>query len=334
MNAMAGDHAAQAGGEPGPTAKRRALRQLLHRPEATVMPGGFSPFYARMAERVGFESFFVAGSQLAAFLYGYPDVGVVGLRDVVDHSRHVAAATQIPIMVDCDTGFGNAVNVTFAVRELVGSGVAALQIEDQEAPKKSGTVSGRRCVPRQEAVGKYRAAVLARDELDPEFVVCARCDAIGAEGGTFTDAVDRCVAYVEEGGADFVWLNTVQSREQLRHACERIPAPVLAIWGGPEPAPSTAEYAELGVRVVLCPVVAARAGAQGAWELLHELRHDGPTALTSWRARAIHGRWGPVPDKELLSGGDLRTLEERLLPEELRRDYQNTFGHRTMEEEE
>ncbi|MFC0527635.1 isocitrate lyase/PEP mutase family protein [Phytohabitans kaempferiae] len=316
---------------PTATAKRRALRELLARDEVTVMPGGFGPLYARMAQEAGFESFFVAGSQLAAFLYGYPDVGVLGLRDVVDHVRHVASATDIPIMVDGDTGYGNAVNVTFAVRELVRSGVAAVQIEDQEAPKKSGTVSGRRLISRDEAVGKYRAAVLARDELDPEFVVCARCDAIGAEGGTFADAVDRCVAYVEEGGADFVWLNTVQSREQLAEACARIPAPVLAIWGGPDPAPTLAEYARLGVRIVLHPVVAARAGAQAAWELLHELRRDGPPALDRWRERIAAGPWGPVPDKALLGTDRLRDLEELVLPAALRRDYETTFGHRTME---
>lgn len=316
---------------PTVTEKRQALRDILARESVTVMPGGFGPLYARMAQEAGFESFFVAGSQLAAGLYGYPDVGVLGLRDVVDHVRHVAAATDIPVMVDADTGYGNAVTVTFAVREIVRSGVAAVQIEDQEAPKKSGTVSGRRLISQTEAVGKYRAAVLARDEVDQAFVVCARCDAIGAEGGTFADAVDRCVAYVEEGGADFVWLNTVQSREQLERACTRIPAPVMTIWGGPGAAPTLAEYADLGVRIVLYPVVAARAGAQAAWELLHELRHDGPPALDRWRERIAAGRWGPVPDKRLLGTEDLRGLEERLLPPQLRRDYYSTFGHNTME---
>ena len=89
-----------------------------------------------------------------------------------------------------------------------------------------------RCVSAAEAVGKYRAAVRARDELDPLFSICARCDAIGAEGGGFEEAVQRCIRYVEDGGADFVWLNSIQTREQIAEACERIPAPVMTVWGG------------------------------------------------------------------------------------------------------
>jgi 2-methylisocitrate lyase-like PEP mutase family enzyme len=130
----------------------------------------------------------------------------IGLRDVVDHVRHIAARTTIPIFVDADTGFGNAVNVHYTVGELVRSGVAGMQIEDQESPKKSGTLAGRRCIPLGEAVGKIRAAVEARDEIDPSFVICARCDELGAEGGTFESTVERCVAYVSDGGADLVRL--------------------------------------------------------------------------------------------------------------------------------
>jgi 2-methylisocitrate lyase-like PEP mutase family enzyme len=142
--------------------KRRRFRELLARDTLTVMPGGFSPLYARLAEQAGFETFFLAGSQLSAFLYGVPDNGIIGLRDLVDHARHMAARTTIPIFVDADTGFGNAVNVHFTVQEVIRSGVAGLQIEDQEAPKKSATSAGRRCISIDEAVGKIRAAVAAR----------------------------------------------------------------------------------------------------------------------------------------------------------------------------
>ena len=96
--------------------KRAAFRELLRRQSLTVMPGGFSPLYARLAEEAGFESFFLAGSQLSAFLYGLPDNGIIGLRELVDHARHMAARTNIPIFIDADTGFGNAVNVHFTVQ--------------------------------------------------------------------------------------------------------------------------------------------------------------------------------------------------------------------------
>ena len=309
------------------TRRRKKFRELLARKTITVMPGGFSPLYARVAEEAGFESFFLAGSQLSAFLYGVPDNGIIGLRDVVDHSRHMAARTEIPIFVDADTGYGNAVNVHYAVQEFIWAGVAGLQIEDQEAPKKSGTVAGRRCISKEEAVGKYRAAVAARNELDPEFLICARCDLLGAEGGSFEAAVERCIAYVQEGGVDFVWLNSVETREQVREACARIPAPVLTIWGGPDPAPSVEEYEALGVRIILYPVCAATSGLQASWEVLHDLRERGGIALKDWGERSRKSKWGAVSLKNLTRSETVRKIEDSFLNEDAKRDYGSTWGH-------
>jgi 2-methylisocitrate lyase-like PEP mutase family enzyme len=309
--------------------KRRKFREMLQRKQLTVMPGGFSPLYARLAQEAGFECFFLAGSQLAAFLYGFPDNGIVGLRDLVDHARHMAARCDIPIFIDADTGFGNAVNVHFTVQECIGSGVAGLQIEDQEAPKKSGTLTGRRCIPLDEAVGKYRAAVAARNEIDPEFVICARCDVLGAEGGSFEDAMKRCRAYAEEGGVDLVWLNSVLTREHLRRACREIPVPVLTIWGGAEATPTLAEYEELGLRIVLYPTMTSSAGLEAAWQLLNELRHKGNSALAEWSAGLDRSPWGRVDRRALLGNSKIRELEERYLPEAAQRDYVTTWGHKT-----
>src|SRR3954471_478998 len=169
------------------TEKRIRFREILKRKSMTVMTGGFSPAYARLAEMAGYDTFFVAGSQMSAYLLGVPDNGILGLRDVVDHTRHIAAQTDLPILVDADTGYGNAVNVHYAVQEFVHAGVASANFEDQESPKKSGTAAGRRCISINEAVGKIKAAVAARDELDPQFAICARCDTLGAEGGSFQE---------------------------------------------------------------------------------------------------------------------------------------------------
>jgi 2-methylisocitrate lyase-like PEP mutase family enzyme len=308
---------------------RRKFRELLSRKRLTVMPGGFSPIYARLAQEAGFECFFLAGSQLSAYLYGLPDNGIIGLRDLVDHARHMAARCDIPILVDADTGYGNAVNVHFTVQECIRSGVAALQIEDQEAPKKSGTLAGRRCIPIGEAVGKYRAAVAARDEMDPQFVICARCDVLGAEGGSFKEALARCIAYAREGGVDLIWLNSVQSREQIARACREIPVPVLAIWGGAEPPPTLEEYEALGLRIVLYPTMTANAGLEAAWQLLNELRHKGNVALAQWSDAVGRSPWGRVDRRRLLDTGRIRELEERYLPQAAQRDYATTWGHRT-----
>jgi 2-methylisocitrate lyase-like PEP mutase family enzyme len=301
------------------TQKRLRLREVLARPGTTVMPGGFSALYTKMAEAAGFECFFLAGSQMSALLYAVPDLGILGLHDVVEHSRHAAAKAGIPVLVDADTGYGNAVNVYFAVQEFVHAGVASISIEDQEAPKKSSTLAGRRCIPMAEAIGKYQAAREARDAIDPTFVICARCDVIGAENGTFEDALERSIAYVEEGGADFVWLNSVQSRAQAERACAGIPAPVLVIWGGEEPAPTVEEYTDLGVAV--------SAGVQAAWDVLNALRSEGRAGLDAWRARAGASPWGRPNLSELLGADAVRALEERFLPEEMQRDYETTFGH-------
>ena len=312
-----------------PTEKRRLFRQLLNRKTLTVMPGGFSPVYARIAELAGFESFFVAGSQVSAFLLGVPDNGIMGLRDIVDHVRHVAAATNIPVFVDTDTGFGNAVNVHYTVQECVNAGIAGIQIEDQEAPKKSSTSAGRRCISLDEAVGKYRAAVAARNEIDPEFVICARCDTLGAENGGYEETVKRCIAYVKDGGADFVWLNSIESREQVKDACARIPAPVLTIWGGPEPAPTPEEYEQLGLRIVLYPVIAATAGMQAAWGLFNDLKQRGKPALDDWAAGVRASKYGAVQLKTVVNSAKVREIEDAFLPESEKRDYDGTWGHAT-----
>jgi 2-methylisocitrate lyase-like PEP mutase family enzyme len=309
------------------TENRESFRALLARDSLTVLPGGFSPLEAVMAERAGFDAFFLAGSQTAAYLYAVPDAGILGLHDMAGQAARVAGRADIPVIVDGDTGYGNAVNVYFAVQALVGSGAAAVQIEDQEAPKKSGTGAGRRCVSVAEAVGKHRAAVRARDELDPLFSICARCDAIGAEGGGFEEAVRRCVRYVEDGGADFVWLNSIQTREQIAEACERVPAPVMTVWGGQDPGPTIDEYERLGLRIALFPVLASKAGMQAAWDALHDFKQRGTAALADLARGAAESPWGKVPLTSLTGAGAIRHLEEDFLPTELRRDYDSTFGH-------
>jgi 2-methylisocitrate lyase-like PEP mutase family enzyme len=308
------------------TAKRQRFRALLKREELLVMPGGFSPLYARVAEAAGFESFFLAGSQMSGFLLGVPDTGILGLRDVVDHARHCAAATSLPILLDADTGFGNAVNVHWTVRECVRSGVAGLQLEDQEAPKKSGTAAGRRCIPLAEAAGKIRAAIAARDAEDPAFVICARCDSLGAESSGFEETLERCRAYAE-AGADLVWANSVRTREQMAALAAATSAPLLVIWGGGDPVPTFAEYAAAGVKVALFPTIAASAGLQAAWTLLHDFRHREVAALTEWRQRIAAGPYGAADFRKLTDYPLVRVVEERFLPAERRRDYDSTWGH-------
>jgi 2-methylisocitrate lyase-like PEP mutase family enzyme len=305
------------------------LQELLKQPQLLVMSGGFSPLHARMSEVLGYDAFFMSGSQVAAYLYGYPDVGLLGLREMVEAARRLAAACNIPIFADADTGYGNAVNVYNTVHEYIRAGAAGLHIEDQEFPKKSGTLAGRRLISVEEAVGKYQAAVAAKKELDSDFVICARCDSIGSERGSFEDAVERSVAYVRDGGVDAIWVNTLTSREQIQEACRRIPAPVIAPYYGPRPSPTFAEFQALGAASVLYPSLTTANGLQATWELLHEFKERGPVVLEEWNKRAAASPWGVVPrtSEPLIENEKIRKLEKKFIPEAIQRDYAKTFGH-------
>src|SRR6267142_1061859 len=282
------------------------FRELLSRRELLVMSGGFSPLHARMSEVLGYEAFFMSGSQVCAYLYGYPDVGLLGLSEMSEAVRRLTVACNIPIFGD-----------------------AGLHIEDQEAPKKSGTLAGRRLISREEAIGKFKAAVAAKRELDPDFVICARCDSIGSEGGNFQDAVERSIAYVEEAGVDAIWVNTLTQREEIEEACRRIPAPVIAPYYGARPSPTFEEFAKLGAAAVLYPSLTTANGLQATWELLHEFKERGPVVLEEWNKKAQASKWGMVPRTQdpILPAEKIRKLEDEFIPKELQRDYTKTFGH-------
>ena len=305
------------------------LKELLARPELLVMSGGFSPLHARMSEITGYEAFFMSGSQVAAYVYGYPDVGLLGLNEMVESVRRITNVTDIPVFADADTGYGNAVNVYYTVQAYIRAGAAGLHIEDQEAPKKSGTLAGRRLISVEEAVGKYRAAVAAKKELDDDFVVCARCDSVGSDGGNFEDAVRRGIAYAKDAGVDAVWMNTMTKREEIEEACRRIPVPVIAPYYGPKPSPTFAEFQVLGVSAVLYPSLTTANGLQSTWEVLHEVKERGPVALDEWNKKAQTSQYGMVPRTQdpILPAKKIIELEEDFIPKELQRDYDKTFGH-------
>ena len=165
--------------------------------------------------------------------------------------------------------------------------------------------------------------------MDPDFSICARCDGIGAEKSSFKDTLKRCVAYVKDGGADFVWLNSIQTREQVKEACKEIPGPVLAIWGGKDSPPTWGEYEKLGARIVLYPTIAAIAGLQAAWEVLSDFRKRGAQAMMDWHKRVVASPHGTPDVKKLIGYGEILDVEKRFLTKDAQRDYKSTFGHKT-----
>jgi len=306
----------------------RFQRQLKD-PKLLLMPGGFSPLGALMSKAAGFEAFFLAGSQTSAFLFGLPDVGITAREEMTQAAQRVCSACDISVFVDADTGYGNAVNVYHAVQGYIRAGAAGLHIEDQESPKRSGTGAGRRCISQEEAIGKFRAAMAAKQELDPDFVICARCDLIGAEGGSFEESLERCIAYVEEAQVDLIWLNNVQTVEEVAIAAKKIPGPVIPHFGGPPPEPTLQQLEDLGVAAALFPALTTSVGQQAVWELLNDFRERGPIALAERRDAARASKWGPVRFDTFASlpSSKIKEIEDAFLPPEKQRDYGHTFGH-------
>ena len=249
-----------------------------------AMPGVFNALVASMAERARFEGIYLSGAVLSA-ASGLPDVGLLSMSEFVEQVRVVTAASSLPLLVDADTGFGGPMNVERTVREIERAGAAAIQIEDQELPKRCGHLSGKSLVSAGEMEQKIRAAVSAR--LDPEFVIVARTDARGVEG--FEAAVGRAHRYLE-AGADVIFPEALPSREEFADFRRAIEAPLLANMTefGRSPLLSVAELNDLGYRIALFPVTTFRTAMKAAERALEEIRRSGSQEgiLDSMQSRA------------------------------------------------
>src|SRR5262245_19860603 len=202
-------------------ATAKSLRDLIDAGPRMV-PGAFNALTARMAARSGFEVIYISGAALAASM-GMPDVGLLTLSEVVDQTRVIASAVSIPVIVDADTGFGEAINVERTVRALESAGAAAVQIEDQRLPKRCGHLSGKDIVHPEEMAAKVRAAVSGR--CNPSFLVVARTDARGVTG--FDDAIARAELY-RKAGADVIFPEALQSADEFKRFRQAVAGPLMA----------------------------------------------------------------------------------------------------------
>ena len=305
--------------------KTTRLKELFESPKLFVLAGGSGPRQAQMAEAAGYEAFYMSGAVTSGNLLGWPDVGVTTMREMVDNARRIVMAVDIPVFSDADTGYGNAVQVYRTVREYIQAGVAGIHIEDQESPKKSGSMAGRRCISVEEMVGKLRAAMDAKSEMDPDFVIVARCDFRGAEGGSFEGCIERCIHYKEEAEVDVVFPEGLQSWEEIKEACQRIPGPVLPLIHTPpvEPHPTLEEQEAAGLAAAFYPGLTQMGAQQVAWEFLNEFKQRGAAALAEMNERVAKSKWGAPP---IFGTGQVREMEEKYLPKEIQRDYTGTIG--------
>jgi len=251
------------------------LRERLAEDRILVAIGVHDGLTARLAERAGFEAFYHGGYAVAAHQYGMPDIGLVGLSEMVENLLRVVNVSTVPVITDADTGYGEIPGVRRTVREMERAGAAAIQLEDQVFPKKCGHMDGKEVVPRDEMVLKVRAAVEARDEDD--LVIIARTDALQPNG--LDDAIERCNAYAE-AGADVVFVDAPGSAEELAEVADRVEGISLANMSetGRTPVMTAAELEEMGYGVVIFPSPQVRIFAQAYEELCRELLERGGTA--------------------------------------------------------
>lgn len=255
--------------------KARRLRDLLEK-QTLILPGAFNALTAMQIERAGFEALYVSGAGLSA-ARGLPDIGLLSLTEVVSDATTITRAVTIPAIVDADTGFGPPLVVMRAVKEFEQAGVAGLQIEDQELPKKCGHLPGKTLIPTSEMVAKICAASDAR--RDREFFIIARTDACAVEG--LDVAVRRARAYIE-AGADAIFPEALESADEFRTFARQLAkeggkVPLVANMTefGKTPYLSVDEFEDLGYRLVLFPVTALRMATKAIEHMLIELREQG-----------------------------------------------------------
>ncbi len=188
----------------------RRLRELLAGPDPVLAPGVFDGLGARLVEEAGFPAVYMTGFGTAAALLGRPDVGLLTMSEMVDNAARIAAACELPVIADADTGYGNSLNVIRTVQEYERAGVAGIHIEDQVAPKKCGHMEGKQVIPPAEMEAKIRAAVAARQS--PDFVIIARTDARAVEG--MDSAIERALRY-REAGADVLFVEAAESEDEI-----------------------------------------------------------------------------------------------------------------------
>lgn len=257
-----------------------SLRSRLSEPGAIVALGAHDGLTARIADRSGIEAIYHGGYATAAHHFGLPDVGLVGRAEVVESVRRVRAATDLPIVVDADTGYGSEAGVWLTVRELEAVGANAVQIEDQVSPKRCGHMEGKEVIAADEMVIKVKAAVAAR--RSEETLVIARSDALQVTD--LEDTIARCNAYAA-AGADLVFVDAPRTVEEYREIAERCTAPCVANMSetGRSPEIATAELEEMGYKLVIFPSTQTWLFAKAYADLCEAVVRDRTTAALADR---------------------------------------------------
>lgn len=281
---------------------RQQLKQLVEARNGLLVPGAFNALSAKVVADLGFQAIYVTGAGVTNMWFGMPDQGFMGLHEIAEHTARIRDAVQVPLIVDADTGFGNALNVIHTVRTLERAGADCIQLEDQVAPKRCGHFNGKEVISTEEAVDKIKAAVDAR--RDGNLLIMARTDAAATHG--FEAAVERAQRFAE-AGADILFVEAVTEAEQVRALPQRLPTPQLMnmVIGGKTPIFNADQLGELGYGIVLYANAALQGAVMGMQKTLTTLRD-------AKEVREDSGLVTPFAERQRLVGkGEWDALEQR-----------------------
>ena len=254
--------------------KGQLIRQALRAQGQLIMPGVYDALSAKIAARAGFEVIFITGYSLSATLLGEPDFGLLTQSEVVGAAQRICAVVDTPVIVDADTGYGNAINVMRTVQDLIRAGAAGMFLEDQVWPKRCGHMKGKQVIALDEQLKKLRAAVEAKQGGD--FFIVARTDSRQALG--LTEAITRGLAF-KEAGADAVFIEAPETKEEMKEIAHQVPGPLVAnmLERGVTPLMGPKQLKELGFDLIVWPLAPLYSAAQSLTEVYTTLRRDGST---------------------------------------------------------
>jgi 2-methylisocitrate lyase-like PEP mutase family enzyme len=279
-----------------------SLKSLLQRPQPLLAPGVYDALSALVAEQAGFEALYLSGASIAYTRLGRSDIGLTTATEVAQTLAHITDRVGLPVIVDGDTGFGNALNVQRTVRDFERAGAAMVQLEDQGFPKRCGHLDGKTVITAAEMCGKLRAALDAR--RSEATLILARTDAVAVEG--LPAALERAERYLE-CGVDALFIEALRDPAQMREACARFSSrvPLLAnmVEGGKTPVLGVAELGALGFRIVIFPGGTARAVAHTLQRYYVALKKDGTTAAMRGEMLDFDGLNAVIGTPELLARG-------------------------------
>ena len=281
---------------------KQQLKALVNARRGMLVPCAFNALSAKVIEDLGFEAIYVTGAGVTNMWFGLPDQGFMGLHEIAEHTARIRDAVSVPLIVDADTGFGNALNVRHTVRVLERAGADCIQFEDQVAPKRCGHFAGKEVISTEEAVAKIKAAVDARH--DSNLLILARTDACAVQG--FEAAIERAQKF-SEAGADILFVEAVTTAEHIRTLPQRLEKPQLMnmVIGGKTPIVGAEELAQMGYGIVLYANAALQGAVMGMQKALTVLRDERSV-------REDSGLVAPFAERQRLVGKPaLDALEQR-----------------------